>query len=208
MINRNRKNAIVLEDLSGEDGRLLVNIAVETMRNHIKGDHRTSPGICEGKFQKYAGVFVTIKKQGSLRGCIGFPYPVYSLCEAVINASVAAATDDPRFMPVTESELDDLEVEVTVLGFPEEIDQLSDDFDTSISIGLHGLIVTREFNSGLLLPQVAVEESFSPVQFLAQTCIKAGLSPSAWKDRETKVFRFEGRIFQRASTSSAGIKGQ
>lgn len=195
MINRNRKNALFLEDLSDEDGKALIDIAVKTINSYVISRKKLSAEICGGKFQKYAGAFVTIKKEGNLRGCIGYSYPIFPLCEAVINASIAASTEDPRFRPVAESELKDLEFEVTVLGFPEEIDQFRDDFETTVKIGLHGLIVKRGFYSGLLLPQVAVEESFSPREFLAETCVKAGLSPAAWKDRETKVFMFEGRIF-------------
>lgn len=194
-INRNRLNAIQLDQLTEEEGGLLVKIAIDCVRKYILDGTKVNTGICGEKFMKFAGVFVTLKSRSQLRGCIGYPYPVFTLCEGLINASIAAATEDPRFTPVTAEELDEIEVEVTVLGFPEEVDQLSDKFENTLVIGRHGLIVSRGIFSGLLLPQVAVEESFTKREFLSATCTKAGLSSSAWEDRETKVYMFEGRVF-------------
>ncbi len=194
-INRNRSRSVKIKDLTPEDGRNLVEISRKAVREYINNGTRPGKDVCKGKFADYAGVFVTLKERSELRGCIGYPYPVFTLCEGVINAAIAASTEDPRFRPVEAVELRRMEFEVTVLGFPARIDQLNSSPEKAIMIGLHGLIVRRGYFDGLLLPQVAVEESFSPEEFLSATCVKAGLSPSAWKDRETEVYVFEGRTF-------------
>lgn len=196
LLSRYQHENFSLDDLTDADGKELVSISSTTINDYICKGKKTGAVICNGRFEKHAGVFVTIKRSGDLRGCIGFPYPVHTMCNAVINASVAAATEDPRFQPIRKEELPDITVEVTVLGFPEEIDQLSSSALKSIEIGKHGLIVQLGYFSGLLLPQVAEEENFTVSEFLEAACLKAGLSPSAWEDRETKVYKFEGRVFE------------
>ncbi len=134
------------------------------------------------------GVFVTLWKEGELRGCIGFPYPVKPLIEAVQEASVSAAFQDFRFPPVAENELSHLEIEISVLTQPRPIEP------DQIKVGVHGLIVKKGNASGLLLPQVAMDYHWDPMTFLEQTCVKAGLPKTAWK-KDCQITAFEAQIF-------------
>ena len=150
-------------------------------------------------FRNNRGVFVTLNnRSGSrreLRGCIGRPYPVMPLGEAIVISAINAATEDPRFMPVTLNELENLEIEVTVLTTPQKLEARPEELPGKIEVGRHGLIVQKGPYSGLLLPQVAVENDFDAEEFLGQTCMKAGLFPDAWFESDTEVFAFEGQIF-------------
>lgn len=148
-----------------------------------------------GVFEEKRGVFTTLTKHGQLRGCIGFPYPIKRLDEAIIESAIAAAVDDPRFEPVRLSEMDEIEVEVTVLTPPEKINAKPIDIPKFVEIGRHGLMVRMGPFSGLLLPQVAVEYNFDEVEFLSETCMKAGLPPDCWLSG-AEVYRFEGQIFK------------
>ena len=137
------------------------------------------------------------KKKASkeLRGCIGRPYPVLPLGEAIILSAINAAREDPRFNPVKPEEIDELFIEVTVLTVPKRINAKPRDLPDKIEIGRDGLIVSTGRNSGLLLPQVAVEHGFDCTEFLCQTSMKAGLMPDAWING-ADVYSFEGQIFE------------
>jgi AmmeMemoRadiSam system protein A len=137
------------------------------------------------------GAFVTLKRRGQLRGCLGTLECRSSLAEEVARCAASAAREDPRFAPVAVSELADLDVEVSVLGPLESIDPL--DLD-AIVVGRHGLVVERGTHRGLLLPQVAPEWGWTRDQFLAQTCRKAGLPEDAWR-HGARVYRFEADVF-------------
>jgi uncharacterized protein (TIGR00296 family) len=134
------------------------------------------------------GVFVTLWMEGELRGCIGFPYPVKPMAEAVQEAAVCAALEDPRFPPVQAGELSQIELEISVLTPPKSISP------EQIKVGIHGLIVTRGNRSGLLLPQVAIEYGWDAETFLSQTCLKAGLPQDAWKGK-VSLYGFEAQVF-------------
>jgi len=144
-----------------------------------------------GDFPEASGAFVTLKRGGRLRGCIGTLECRRPLPEEVARVAVSAAREDPRFSPVTAAELEGLEVEVTVLGPLEPIDPLDPD---AFEIGRHGLVVESGYRRGLLLPQVAAEWGWGREEFLAQTCVKAGLPRDAWRQGAT-VYRFAGEVF-------------
>jgi AmmeMemoRadiSam system protein A len=144
-----------------------------------------------GTFPRASGTFVTLKRGGRLRGCIGTLECRRGLAEEVARVAVSAAKEDPRFEPLKASELEGLEVEVSVLGPLELIDP----FDPNgFEIGRHGLVVEQGMRRGLLLPQVATEWGWDREAFLSQTCVKAGLRPDAWR-AGAKVFRFFGEAF-------------
>lgn len=150
-------------------------------------------------FSEPRGVFVTIRRaaSGALRGCIGFPLPVFPLGVALPRAAAAAAVEDPRFPPVTERELANLTVEVSVLTVPEEITAATPAGRlASVRVGRDGLIVDGDGTSGLLLPQVAVEEAWDARRFLAETCVKAGLSPESWTSPRLRFRRFQAEVFR------------
>ena len=154
-----------------------------------------------------SGVFVTlnaVKPTHELRGCIGFPYPEEQLITATIKAAIYAATDDPRFPPISIDEFgSSIVVEITVLTPPRLIEAPDRKaLPALIEVGRHGLIVERGGSSGLLLPQVATEWSWDASEFLTNCCLKAGLPPDSWLLDGTKVSVFEGEIFE--ETEPAG----
>ncbi len=136
------------------------------------------------------GVFVTLKKRGHLRGCIGYIKAVKPLGDTVQEMAVAAAFHDPRFPSVKGEEIRDLSFEISVLSPLQKIKSADE-----IEVGTHGLYIVRGYNSGLLLPQVAIEYGWDRETFLRETCYKAGLPPKAWKDKETDVFIFSADYF-------------
>ena len=146
-------------------------------------------------FNDKRGVFVTLTEEGELRGCIGYPYPVLPLGEALHDAAVSAAVRDPRFMPVRENELAAILFEVTILTPPELLTCSAAERPKNIEVGRHGLIIKDRGMSGLLLPQVATEYGWDAEEFLMHTCIKAGTDRDAWKRDDTALYTFEGQIF-------------
>jgi uncharacterized protein len=141
------------------------------------------------------GIFVTLTRAGELRGCIGFPYPVMPLGDAIEDAAVAAATGDPRFPPVRREELAAVTLEVTILTVPVPILAEPGERPGVVEVGRHGLIVRGRGTSGLLLPQVAAEYGWDSTTFLDHTCMKAGLSERCWTSSNVEVLTFEGQIF-------------
>ena len=137
------------------------------------------------------GAFVTLKRQGRLLGCIGTMECRRPLAEEIARVAVSAAREDPRFEPLRPADLEDLDVEVSVLGPLEEIDPGD---PAAIAIGRHGLVIEQGRRRGLLLPQVATEWGWDREQFLSQTCVKAGLPPDCWR-RGAKVYRFAADVF-------------
>lgn len=143
-----------------------------------------------------AGAFVSLHKKGSLRGCIGTFDTTSPIVKQVEEMAVAAATRDPRFSPVSESELDDLDIEISVLTPAREIEDIDE-----IHVGSHGLIISRGFQKGVLLPQVATEYGWDRETFLRHTCRKAGLPEDAWKDPNTKIELFTAEVFGEEKSS-------
>lgn len=137
---------------------------------------------------KKRGCFVTIKKQGELRGCIGYVLPVKPLYQAVSEMAVEAATADPRFPPLGIDELAEIKLEISVLTPLHRIKSIDE-----IQVGRDGLYLKKGEHSGLLLPQVAVEEGWDRLEFLENVCWKAGLHKDAWKDAE--LYKFQAEIF-------------
>jgi len=180
--------------LTPEEGRRAVKLARMAIEYYLE-ERKIPQKRLEGVFSEKRGVFTTLTKQGKLRGCIGFPYPVKRLDEAIIESAIAAAVDDPRFEPVRMSEMDEITVEVTILTPPEKINAKAKDLPKFVEIGRHGLIVKMGPFSGLLLPQVAVEYGMNSEEFLCETCMKAGLPPDCWLSG-AEVYRFEGQIFK------------
>jgi hypothetical protein len=161
----------------------------------------------EESFSSNAGVFVTLNHQSNLRGCIGYPLPDKKLYNALLEAAISAATEDPRFPSVTFEELDQITFEVTVLTPPQEI-EVSDpqEYPSKVKVGRDGLIVKSGFNSGLLLPQVPKEYGWNEEEFLGHTCEKAGLPKEQWKEKNTKILKFEGIVFKEQSPGGSVVR--
>jgi uncharacterized protein len=139
--------------------------------------------------QRPAGAFVTLRRRGRLRGCIGQVSSGDPLIQVVAHCARAAALEDPRFEPVRPHELPELDIEVSVLSMLFEIT-----YD-QIEVGRHGLLISREWQRGVLLPQVAAEFGWPAERFLEETCTKAGLERDAWKHPDTRVEAFTAEIF-------------
>ncbi|WAC06083.1 MAG: TIGR00296 family protein [Methanoregula sp.] len=183
-----------MELLTEEEGRLATRIARGALVHAVAGRKESSFELTP-VFSKKRGVFVTLTKHGELRGCIGFPYPYLTLSDAIQQAAVAAALEDPRFLQVSAPELSDMELEVTVLTVPEPLTCAPADRPAAVIVGKHGLIVKGMGTSGLLLPQVATDWSWDSTTFLDQTCRKAGLPSTCWKKNSVEVLTFEGQVF-------------
>jgi uncharacterized protein (TIGR00296 family) len=185
---------LLMEALTAEEGALALCLARTTLENRIAGAACNEPSLTP-VFSRKRGVFVTLTMRGELRGCIGFPYPHYPLGDAIREAAVCAALQDPRFPPVTAKELLLLHIDITILTVPELLTADPRARPGCIEIGRHGLIVQGLGTSGLLLPQVPVEWGWNSTEFLDHTCRKAGLPAGCWGKREVKVYTFEGQIF-------------
>lgn len=167
---------------------LLLELARISVAARVLGHGPVKPDACE--LPDVTGVFVTIKRRGALRGCLGTLENRRGLAEEVVRCAADSASEDPRFGPVTADELPELHLELSVLGPLERIDAAPDAF----TIGAHGLVVEQGARRGLLLPQVATEWGWTPEQFLRQTCVKAGLSPDAWQ-QGADLYRFSAEVF-------------
>jgi AmmeMemoRadiSam system protein A len=139
------------------------------------------------------GAFVTIKLAGHLRGCIGLVESNTSLWETVARMARSAAFQDPRFVPLSNSEFEECRIEISAMTRPVPI------ASEAVVVGQHGLIVERGEQRGLLLPQVAVEQRWDRETFISSTCLKAGLSADAWREHGTAIFAFTAEVFSEAS---------
>jgi uncharacterized protein (TIGR00296 family) len=189
----------MVSDLEGELAVRLARAAIErTLDPASASAGRSSGEPLPRLFRELRGVFVTLKQHptGELRGCVGFPLPVLALAEAVRDAAVAAAVEDPRFPPVVPEEMPGLSVEVSVLSLPRALPSGPPDARiAAIRPGRDGLIVDGFGRRGLLLPQVAREQGWGAQEFLEGTCQKAGLALDAWRDERVRVRRFEAEVF-------------
>lgn len=188
--------------LNDEEGKFLIGLARNAVKEYLEtGKIIKPPTNTPKKLFENCGVFVTINaaKHGKheLRGCIGYPYPTNPLVEAVIDAAINAATQDPRFNPISTGELDHVVFEASVLTPPELVQvEKPEEYLKKIKVGEHGLIVEKGFHKGLLLPQVPVEWGWGEEEFLCQCCVKAGLPPDSWLTKGAKIYQFTAIIFE------------
>jgi AmmeMemoRadiSam system protein A len=177
--------------------RLLAH-AREAATTAARGERPASSPAPAG-LERPGAAFVTLHVRGELRGCIGTFHADDSLWVTVREMATAAATRDPRFRPLGARELDDLSVEISVLGPPRRAAD-----PREIEIGRHGLEIRRGRRRGLLLPQVATENDLDRERFLAETCRKAGLPSDAWRDPETELWLFEAQVFRSPRPAQRG----
>jgi uncharacterized protein (TIGR00296 family) len=189
-------------ELSLQEGKFLIDLARNTVKRYLQtGKTAKAPEDTPKRLFEHCGVFVTINslKNGEkkLRGCIGYPYPTSPLVEAVIDSAINAATRDPRFYPLSPSELEKVVFEVSVLTPPEEVEVgNSKEYLAKIKVGEDGLIVEKGGYKGLLLPQVPVEWEWCEEEFLCQCCVKAGLPLDSWLMKSTKIYKFQAIVFE------------
>ncbi len=179
------------------DGKFAVRTARRVITHAVNGDPFKMSDMPD-RFHEKSGVFVTINTfpKHNLRGCIGFPEPMYPLKDALEKASISAALEDPRFPRLGEDELNNIVIEVSLLTPPELIKVKKPKYYVKeIQIGKDGLIVEKGPYRGLLLPQVPVEWKWKEDEFLTHTCTKAGLLPDCWLDENVKIYKFSAEIF-------------
>ena len=181
-------------------GEKLVKLARKAVEKYLNESVVINADNSYGLSQK-AGVFVTLNYLSNnkeyLRGCVGFPLAEKTLYQSVIEAAIAAATQDPRFEPISIEDIENIIFEVSVLSPPEKIEvQNPKDYKNHIKIGRDGLILKCKYGSGLLLPQVPVELNWDIDEYLANICYKAGAPLDAWLMPESQLYKFGAIIYK------------
>lgn len=178
-----------MSQLSNEDWRALVEIARRAISSAVLDCRLPDLPAYSPPLQISRGAFVTLHLQGKLRGCVGQTEGSGPLADTVARSAINAALHDPRFLPVSPTEINFLEIEISILSALERITP------EAIVVGRHGLVVAWGAYRGLLLPQVATERNWSSQRFLEETCRKAGLWPDAWKNLETLIYAFTTELY-------------
>lgn len=179
--------------LSEDDGNFLLSLARSTIERFVKNEKIEKPENYPEGFDEKRGVFCTITKNKKLRGCIGLPYPIKPLIDAVTDAAQSVC-EDPRFPPLKRDELNKIKVEISILTEPELIAvNKPDEYPDKISKD-DGLILRYGPYEGLFLPQVW-EHLPDKKDFLDNLCLKAGLAPGMWLDPRIKIYKFNAQIF-------------
>ncbi len=186
------------EELNGHQQRELLALARFAIRRLLEKSGQPTPEARDPKLKENRGVFVTLKVDGQLRGCIGHPLPVMPLDRAVVEVAEAAAAEDFRFEPLRPEELNRLRIEISVLSPPRRVKD-----SRSVEVGRHGIIVSKGGNKGLLLPQVPVEYGWDGETFLRHGCLKAGLDEEEWK-RGASIEVFTAQVFSEEAGAAAG----
>jgi MEMO1 family protein len=169
----------------------LLKIARQSIETFVKTGKAPAVSTQDARLNEIQGAFVTIHKHGALRGCIGNIIGQEPLYETVRDMAVAAASQDPRFSPLTAAELNGIDLEISVLSQPRRVKDASE-----IQLGRDGVIVSEGGHQGVFLPQVADETGWSKEEFLSQLCSqKAGLPPDAWKNPDTALYVFTADVF-------------
>jgi MEMO1 family protein len=185
--------------LSEEEKNELLALARRSVEQAVSGDTPVGPTVSASEaLQREYGAFVTLHESGNLRGCIGFTSAVHPLYRTVWETAILASQHDPRFQPVSASELPLLQYEISVLSPLRRVLN-----PQQIEVGRHGLLVKNSAHEGLLLPQVPVEQRWDRQTFLEHTCLKAGLPSDSWKDEETDLFAFTAEVFGEAERTLA-----
>lgn len=176
--------------LSQEEKDFLRDLAYQSIRSRCLKEPPPEVSPATAKLQEPRGAFVCVKKAGELRGCIGMIEAKAPLHETIKNMAVQAAFSDPRFCALEVSELQEIELEISVLTPMERIHDAAE-----IEIGKHGLYIRKGYHSGLLLPQVATDNEWNREQFLQWTCRKAGLPANSWKSSDVELYAFSADVF-------------
>ncbi len=177
--------------LGEEDKQQLLYLARETLNEYLTTGKKPTPHVTSPALLQPRATFVTLRRRdtGELRGCRGEILAREPLVESVQNMAIASATDDPRFPHVVAGEVADLHIEISALTPMKPIKP------EEVVVGRHGLMITKGFNSGLLLPQVPIEQGWDRSEYLRGLCYKAWLPENAWKARDTQLYGFEAEVW-------------
>jgi AmmeMemoRadiSam system protein A len=188
--------------LSSDARRDLLALARESLESFFRGE--PPPRLASDRSEAFGqarALFVTLRRGGELRGCIGTLAPQGDLGRTIPQFARKAAFEDPRFPPLSEGELPLCEIEISVLTPPEAVADAAE-----VEVGRDGLILEVRGSSGLLLPQVATEWGFDRDRFLEEVARKAGLPRDAWRDPAAKIWRFQADVFAEGEKTAAGEK--
>lgn len=201
MVAADTKSKSAETGLTVADKELLLKIARAELKARLAGREAPESLALPERLKEERGAFVTIHKNGRLRGCIGYIEARKPLYETIKEMAVAAAFHDPRFSPLRQDEWPEIDLEISVLSPLQEIFDIKD-----IEVGRHGLYIIQGERRGLLLPQVALEYGWDRLVFLQQTCRKAGLAAQAWQEEGTRMFIFSADIFGSHGEPTEGIR--
>jgi len=179
----------VNDTLTNEEKKLLLEMAREAITSYVRTGMVPEREVSGERLTSLAGCFVTIKKAGALRGCIGNFTSEKPLYQLVQEMAISAATRDPRFYPMKEEDLVSFELEISVLSPLTKITSMEE-----VQVGVHGLYLEKNFSRGVLLPQVATDHGWDRETFLSQTALKAGLKKDDWKEG-SDVYVFTAKVF-------------
>ncbi len=178
-------------NLTSEHKKTLIKIARKSVISASNSQTAPEYKISDDALNAVCGAFVTLhNNNGTLRGCIGNIIAEKPLWETVRNMAAESALRDPRFPPVSPREVDSIYIEISVLSPLQKIKNLE-----QIEVGKHGLFIKKDYYQGLLLPQVATEYGWNRIQFLEQTCCKAGLGEDCYKQKNCEIFIFSAVVF-------------
>jgi AmmeMemoRadiSam system protein A len=190
-----------MPEFSNAEQKELLTLARNAIRNYLDTRTRIRPNHTNPRFEEKRGVFVTLHLNGELRGCIGYPLPHKSISEAVIDNAIASAFEDPRFPPLSREEFAAVDIEISILTLPVESKRAEE-----IAIGRDGIIISKGYNRGLLLPQVPVEQGWNLAQYLSYGCLKAGLPAEEWR-KDARIEKFQAIVFGEKEGGEIGENG-
>lgn len=167
----------------------LLKLSRDTILYYLENEKPRDYNNLNKKFDEKRGVFVTLHIGGELRGCIGHPLPVLSLYRSVMENSISSAFEDPRFSRLSKDEINKIDIEISVLSVPKEVNTYKD-----IKIGRDGIIITKGMNRGLFLPQVPVEQGWGLEEYISYGCLKAGLPKDQWREG-VEIETFQAAVF-------------
>jgi AmmeMemoRadiSam system protein A len=184
-----QKKNLRMSSLDNREKQFLLEIARQAVRSAAERRESIENIPPVPALGECAGAFVTLRKRARLRGCIGQIGTGQPLADVVAHSAKAAALEDSRFDPVRAEEVQEIQIEISVLSPLQEI------APERIEAGKHGLLVSKGWQRGLLLPQVAAECRWTSARFLEETCVKAGLERNAWREPDTKIQGFTAEVF-------------
>ncbi len=176
-------------EFNTEERKFLLALARSSISHFLEFGRKMGIDEIPEKFKMNRGAFVTLHKEGDLRGCIGYPLPVSPLFNTIIDNAVSAAFEDPRFPSLDNSELDVIDIEISVLTVPVKVENYQE-----VKIGRDGIIISKHGHKGLLLPQVPVEQGWDLEQYISYGCMKAGLPDNEWR-KGVYIEIFQAEVF-------------
>ena len=195
-VDRKEMTGAMKEPLSTQDRETLLKLACSAIKARlVQGTKVDRSGQGSSLLSESRGCFVTLHKHGQLRGCIGTIEPIRPLLECVEKNAQSAAFDDPRFPPVSADELQEIDIEISVLSVPQALSfNDGEDLKRKLKPNAHGVILSRGIHRSTFLPQVW-KQLPDKEQFLEHLCLKGGMSPKAWQDPKTKVEVYQAEVF-------------